>query len=194
MQLRVVDHPSCLFSEKEVCERSILHHSSPMNSNAIIKELTISLMKSHFGLECSQIVEILQFKGRLSFKELERELFSTANGNCSNGRGGAINIKNDAASTSRHSKGAVSSVQRDFREKLKRNLFVLMQQSIVTFYSAAGKAGGKVGSGVFYQVSVQTILSRLRFGRYIQATKTYTDEDVRQLSLLLKVMLISMVI
>ena len=162
-----------------------------MNSNAIIKELTISLMKSHFGLECSQIIEILQFKGRLSFKELERELFSIANGNGSNGRGGAINIKNDVASTSWHSKGGVSSVQRDFREKLKRNLFVLMQQSIVTFYSAAGKASGKAGSGVFYQVSVQTILSRLRFGRYILATKTYTDEDVRLLSLPLKVALIS---
>lgn len=148
-----------------------------IHSNSTIKELTINLIQSDFGIECSQIIEVLQFKGRLTLKELEKAIL-TSNKKAETGHS---NHKLESFRDRNPSKSAVSScagqksMHKEFKERLKKNLFILIQQNIITFYNSLEK--GK--TSVYYQVSIQNILSRLRFGRYIIAAKTFMTENVR---------------
>ena len=147
-----------------------------IHSNSTIKELTINLINSDFGIECSQIVEILQFKGRLTLKELEKSIsvskLKAEAGHSSH----KLESFRDGNMEWSVSVAEISTVNvKESRERLKKNLFILIQQNIITHYSSVDK-GRKT---VYYQVSIQNILSRLRFGRFIAATKTFMSDNVR---------------
>ena len=96
-----------------------------MNSNDIIKDLSLNILKSDFGQECCQIVELLQFKGRLTLKELERDMLAKrmTEGHSNNRFVSFNDGKCDAAAT----KLLIGVDLKQFREHLRKNLFILIK-------------------------------------------------------------------